>query len=998
MTRLLSLPAFLMLILLIAGCAGNDSQPVSPVSTGPSLLRAPVSSFDHSLWGYWQCALDRESGEITAAPARTALMHINAVGPLNKSMGLSVSMDPTQSKPAEGYFVLTVSLTHPFPGNPKLTGFDVRGILITTAQYTAGSLPLPGEFDPKILNADGYTRWWNPTEFPVPGLLGYTPGIYGKDPPPSTPIASGINPYKQFADCLYYTLPLNFLTFVLPTSPNGRGVFRSGATNSRLYEIQFPAGSSGPTIYFNYAVDASWAMPSKENPIVPNDFPPAANSDEAFILNAQVTSNTLWAAGGPLGGGELQLTIELWDWQGWMVSYDGQIGVLKLVSPFCDFQDDVMPEVDTSGDGKAILTATISGVPSIYGKIPVWIGIIAPGSNYKQAWQPAPNEPVAAYTLVTVDVDQAECQLNDNKSCSTAAAIGANDSKQGILCLDVDETDWYSLTVLPGGSAQGTIHLNTYGVGDLDMFLYKGCPPSLVDYSSNTGTADEEITLNGLGEGDYFIQVLEADDGDGSPRPYTVITSLTGMGEDCTVDDDNDPDNANPIAIDGSQEATVCLIGDPTDWFTFDITAGTTGHGTIDLLNNNWGNNDIAVYDDTVSDPLYVGDLPGNLDENLDVVLGSGTYYVEIDAMGSSPQGDRPYTLSLDITEDVIVECDDQDGNNTPEEATVIGLAETKTGTVCFPSDPDWYTFDVAGDAVSGTVTLSSNDEFDNDLALYDDPAAPPLYESANVGTMDEVIEVADISEGTYYIRATASPDSAGANQDYSLTTDLGADTWGPVDFFVHCHIVTANDGTNPATTPEIVQTHVDWANQFWSKWIGGSVNMAELSYINRTSWLSLTTNESQQMFNQYGDGSGAVHVFYVNSFPDMPDAAAYTMMECEFENETNESTYIVMSDYADNATLAHELGHAIGLLEDMYLLDYYDCEDLDWCPTGPSDVYCDPDDAGWGNIMYWSVGEDVNDYWLSDDDMEMSTPPIESQGENVWYFQVNYPDAFYKP
>jgi len=1008
MTRFVSPLIVSLLIIVVAGCAGDAGQPVLPQSSTPGAglrLRAtksPVSVPVHTLWGYWQCALDVESQEISALPARTALLHINAVGPLNSTPGISVSIDKPASDPPNGLFVLTVGLTHPFAGKPKLAGFDVRGILITTAGESADGLPLPGEDDPMLLNADGYTRWWNPTEFTTPGLLGYTPGKLGKEPPPGNPIASAINPYRQFADGLYYTNDIMFLTLLAPTSPNGRGVFRSGAANSRLYSLQFPIGSpdpTGPMLYFNYAVDASWAKPANDPPMIPNDFPLEANSDEAFILKADVTSNSLWAIEGtPLAGGELELEIECWDWQGWMDDYNGEIGPLKLVSPFCDFDEGVIPDVDASPDGKAILTATVPGVPLVEGEIPVWVGVTAPGTSYKQAAQPAPDEPVAAYTLIYIEVAEPECQENNSSDCDSAWSIMPEDSKTGVLCLEVDETDWYAFTVPPAGSAEGTIHLTGYGIGDLNLFLYVDCPASLIDFSSHPGIQDEEIVLEDLGPGEYYIQVLMPSDGDYTPRPYELTTSITGLGAECTTDDDNSWDHAQIVAIDGGKSGSVCLYGDPGDWYTFDITTGSAAYGTIDLDNKDYANNDIALYEDPDEDPLYIGNLPGTSSEHLDVaVLYSGTFYLMIEAKDTAPTGDRAYDLSLNLTE-TSVECDNQDGNNMPDEALQISLVATEAGTVCFPTDPDWYKFDAGAEGASGTITLSSGDLYDNDLALFDDPAEPPIHVSNQVGNMDEVIPVTDLAEGTYYIRATASEIDPGTNQDYTLSTNLTAQAENPTDFWVHFQIVRTSEGTNPATEPERIESDVAWANEFYGIWIDGTVSIAEISYIDNTAWLSISTFEASQMFEQYNDGCGALHVFYVNDIADVPGAAAYTLMECQFVNNSHLTAYVVVSDVADLPVLAHEMGHAVGVLADTYLLDFFTCAQITYCDTGPTDIYCDEADAAPGNLMYWPVDNDINSYWLSNTDLEMLTMEIDSQAENYMHFNTYYPDAFYKP
>jgi len=1004
MTRLLS-PLFLViLVLLIAGCAGSGVQPVSSpsldevtnVATVPDLSRAvETSPNERHLWGYWQCELDRDTMELHAIPARSALLHVNATGPLNKALAMTVSIQP-ESQPAQGLFVVKVGLTHPFTGNDKLTGFDVRGILITTAGSMMDNLPLPIESDPEMLNPDGYTRWWNPTEFTTPGLLGYTPGIYGKDPPPGTPLISGINPYKQFADGLYIDHPVSFLTLILPTSANGRGVFRSGVTNERLFRIQFPV-VGGPKVFFNYAVDASWAPSNDDPPLIPNSFPLEANGPECFIVDAEVDSSTLWATGGPEAGGEIDITIECWDWQGWVGEYDGEIGALTLASPYCDFDEGIVPEVEESPQGYATLTATVPGLAAQWGDIPVWIGITAPGSNYKQAFQTAPNALVAAYDFVTVHVDQAECEANDNMDCNTAYDIGYEDEQTGMLCPDVDETDWYAFTVLPGGNAVGTITLTSYDTGDLTLILYRGCPPSLISYSSIPASGDEEIILDGLTADDYYIEVAYEPDSSTGPRPYGLTTAITGVGENCTTDENNLPEQAEAIELDGDDSDTICLVGDASDWYTFSIAGGVTGYGTIDLDNDDYANNDLAVYDENLTTPLYIGNNAGTLDEHLEVTLPSGTFYIEVSAEDTEPMGDRNFTLELDLME-FAGDCDNDDDNNTPDEAVQLSTFQMETGTVCFPSDPDWYTIDVQPPGVDGTITLSSGNVYDNDLALYEDPYAPPIEESAHAGAGDETITVDGLSSGIYYIEATASGVVPGTNQDYQLSTALTETIEVPTDFYLRVHIVRTTQGDNPAANETTVESHADWADEFYQTWIGGSVTIDEISYIDNTGWLSLTTDEAETMFAQNWDDSGALHVFYVNDFPDMPGAAAYAYMDCQFILQDHSTGFVCMSDYTDDATLAHEMGHAIGLLGDMYLLDFYTCEEITWCPSGPSDIFCLESDADLGNIMYWPIGSNIDDYWISITDLEMLTPEIDSQGENIVFFHDYYPDAFYQP
>jgi hypothetical protein len=936
---------------------------------------------------------------MVAIPSRSTMLHVNVVDPLNKTHGIGVTVDQAQSKPAQGYFVLNISVAHPFPGMPKFTGFDVRGIVITTAQSQAEGHPLPGSSDPELLNPDGYTRWWNPGEFPTPGLFGYTPGSFGKNPPPGNPLASTISPYKQFADGLYLTHDIDFITKIPPESPYFRGTFASGKTNSRQYIVQFPMSSGLPQIFFSYAVDASWVPPPSDNPDIPDDFPLEANCPEAFILKAEVDSDTLYnLEGTPLGGGELGLNITLWDWQGWLQSYTGQIGTVELLSPMASFESGITPQIDVNSDGSATLTAIIPGIPTEIGQIPVWVGVTSPGSNYYQGTKPAPHEPVAAYTKIMVEVAPQQCQSNENNDCSSAEDIAPIDSKEGALCLDVDPEDWFEFIIPTGGLATGTIKLTTFDVSDLDLYLLENCPSSPIEGSASPGNVDEQIYLSGLEGGEYYFKVICANDGNSLPRPYKLTTTIYGLGENCTIDSNNASGEAATIGLNDSASETVCPVGDPTDWYTFEIGAGASVFGTIDLANNSYADNNLYLYDSSLGTPLFSGESSGTGDEHFQIdLLDSGTYFLKVEAMGSDPTGDRPYDLFLDLSE-IQTQCDDSDGNNTYDQATPIGLIDEATGTVCSPSDPDWYVFEVPSGGAQGDITLGNLDMADNDLAVFEMPPGDPLYESATSGTGDEGITVDLDGPAQYLIEVTASDTVQNVNQQYILSTVLNSQGENPTDFYVHVFIIRSTQGTNPAIPDEVAEGDVAWADQFYGTWADGAVILSEISYIDNTKWLSLTTGESIQMFNQYGDQNGALSVFYVNDTPDMYGAAAYTWMECEFELESFESCFVVINDYADSASLAHEMGHAIGLLGDMYLLDYYNCNEITYCDTGPSDVFCLESDGEYGNLMYWPVGENVNDYWMSDYDKQMDTPHIDSQIENIVHFNTYYPDAFMKP
>jgi hypothetical protein len=202
-----------------------------------------------------------------------------------------------------------VQLIHPFPGMDKYTGFDVCGIVITSGSisgFTDPDLVVAGEGDTRLINPDGLSRWWNPREFPYnekTPLWGYIDGNRGISDSVAHYTAT-LNGYKYFASGLsqYDELADQDVTM--------RGAFVAGSANTRHYRIELDGG-----LTFNYAIDACWLPPVGTPVVVPDSFPPSTNREEPWLIQADVTSNTLYydpTAGS--GGGELGLDVRCYDW------------------------------------------------------------------------------------------------------------------------------------------------------------------------------------------------------------------------------------------------------------------------------------------------------------------------------------------------------------------------------------------------------------------------------------------------------------------------------------------------------------------------------------------------------------------------------------------------------------------------------------------------------------------------------------------------------------
>lgn len=335
LTRLIHLLLYVMLLLLLLpGCGkkGGDNPAVPGTSlenettSGPSITGTvgyptpdPGTSGNKAMFGYCEISWDEEDG-FTVVPLRgvdyTFNINIFIQPPLGDPATFKIEMINMEKLLITGECEVELSLTHPFPNMEVFTAFDLLGVIITTGAYEAGSntdiIYANPAYDPILKNADGYTRWFNQMEFPIEGILGFTEGILGNK---GEAWGATINPYKYFAHNLFPTGDISSY-FQSGTNVSNRGAFFVSDTLSRNYKLDFPIVYGKLDVRFQYAFIVSWAVPANDPPIhIPGDFPADANMQEAFYCNISTAGSTLFWHHMYDRGGELKLTLEIYDWQ-----------------------------------------------------------------------------------------------------------------------------------------------------------------------------------------------------------------------------------------------------------------------------------------------------------------------------------------------------------------------------------------------------------------------------------------------------------------------------------------------------------------------------------------------------------------------------------------------------------------------------------------------------------------------------------------------------------
>ncbi len=293
------------------GCSGGNGSPVIPDAENvPDLTPAPdhpAQSANTHLLGYYDIYYDFAENTFEAVEDRTAAFTLNIVPFLNQMTvpmnGITFGSiiihddDPT-------FLGVDVEFTvhHPFPGIQQYDAYDLIGVIIGDGAHLMEYNGLrTGEHgtDLWMKNPDGYTRWFNPSEFTTELIFGWAPGGWQNLKGDAT-----LNPYKYYSKHLGKDDDLwNYLT----GDNNWDGFFESGS--GRTMELEFPLFPQGIGLKFGYAIVVEWEEQGPTGPYYP------VHRMEALAASATQTPDVWYDASDGSSGGNLILDIDLFAWE-----------------------------------------------------------------------------------------------------------------------------------------------------------------------------------------------------------------------------------------------------------------------------------------------------------------------------------------------------------------------------------------------------------------------------------------------------------------------------------------------------------------------------------------------------------------------------------------------------------------------------------------------------------------------------------------------------------
>jgi len=292
----------LLITVLIATAASGCGSTSDPISTDTSTPVTRISdNTEYSgryLLGIWDVQVSEDRETVVVIPDRETSSHYNVLWLIENWQCSNCFKIEFEEFSEPNYWKTDIQILHPMSGTPypdnlRYTGFDVRAVLMTDSNYEfhgSGVSMSVGNEHVRMIDNDGYTTLWNPTDYPEgsgPVMRTYVGGKLSNDEFPDSTLNQ-------------------FVTF---TNETNRNVFFPGQNHHAYSTLALPEGP----IRFGYAIDASWHPPTIDPPIdYMQDFPESANSSEAYKILTEYERDLL-----PETGSSTRVRVTVHDHQGY---------------------------------------------------------------------------------------------------------------------------------------------------------------------------------------------------------------------------------------------------------------------------------------------------------------------------------------------------------------------------------------------------------------------------------------------------------------------------------------------------------------------------------------------------------------------------------------------------------------------------------------------------------------------------------------------------------
>ncbi|MFM6318009.1 MAG: pre-peptidase C-terminal domain-containing protein [Dolichospermum sp.] len=392
------------------------------------------------------------------------------------------------------------------------------------------------------------------------------------------------------------------------------------------------------------------------------------------------------------------------------------------------------------------------------------------------------------------------------------------------------DQDWFKFTTVGQGKAGDAVTVEfDNSLGDLSLLVIGA---NGQQYTSNSNANREQVSLENLAQGTYYVRVFGATSATVNPSYRLVIDAPETAVAD--VIDASTPNNTQVTAynlrtIDGivTQEDLSIHTSTDVDWFKFNLTtAPVLGQSVRINFENAVGN--LALQLIGADGQTYNANTSSNFEEISLAGKGIGTYYVRVSGVGGAtnpnyslvidgPAALRPDALEPNDSPAAAYNLRNRTSRNAGNDGAVSPNAANNnvyTGrdnpysngynpavgssppvrtvnnrtqnplenlSIHTSTDTDWFKFELSGSGEEGQVAISfDNNLGDLQLELFEafatnTPASQYqsyLVDSSNNSGDNEQVSLAGLTAGSYYVRVSGV--NGATNPLYAIALNTG--------------------------------------------------------------------------------------------------------------------------------------------------------------------------------------------------------------------------------
>ncbi|HXG48345.1 MAG TPA: PPC domain-containing protein, partial [Methylomirabilota bacterium] len=357
------------------------------------------------------------------------------------------------------------------------------------------------------------------------------------------------------------------------------------------------------------------------------------------------------------------------------------------------------------------------------------------------------------------------------------------------------DADWFRFELpVEGVRGQFVALLHDYRLGDLDLLLCNSNGVPIPGRSSAGWREVEQVDLQGLPPGAYFVVVTGATASVTHPAYDLVFNAATSDGNDGGDITSTQREVTNLGQVRGQRTFTGYGIesASDVDWFRFTLAApGRAGHHARILFSHAVGDLDLRLVDSDGATLLDASSGVTDIEEvSLEGLQPGQSYFLYV--FGYEGAVNSQFTIVFNAPTDS--SGDRFENNNTPALATLVNdllsfdraQSTLTVGDASAPlsihatNDVDWFRFDFAraADATHFAAISFDHTQGDLDLALFaTNNTAEPLREDQGVSSGHRV-SLQGLPPGEYLLRVSGY--NGAVNPAYLLSINAPWDAVGP--------------------------------------------------------------------------------------------------------------------------------------------------------------------------------------------------------------------------